>query len=227
MEKAGSTVTSYIYGPGGLPVEQIAGSTTTYLHHDQIGSTVLIDSAGATGTATTNTFDPYGNVVSTSGSLTTPLMFAGQYLNSESGLYYNRARYYQPSTGQFMSLDPAVGKTMSPYAYVLGNPLNGTDPSGLDRTINTVAGTPYNGPTTTCYQQGAAGAMPARPSAASHPRRRHHRRRDRRRLVPIRASRATAPPRRPPRTVPTPLSGSRNDPCSALSGCGVSCAAPS
>ena len=35
QEKAGSTKTSYIYGPGGLPVEQIVGSTTTYLHHDQ------------------------------------------------------------------------------------------------------------------------------------------------------------------------------------------------
>ena len=61
QQKAGSTVTSFLYGPGGLPFEQVSGSTTTYLHHDQIGSTRLItDSAGATGTATTIIYDPYG-----------------------------------------------------------------------------------------------------------------------------------------------------------------------
>jgi len=132
QQDAGGTITSFIYGPGGLPVEQIAGSTTTYLHHDQIGSTRLItDSAGATGTATTITYDPYGNPVSTSGSLTTPLMFSGQYVDSESGLYYLRARYYDPATAQFLTSDPDMGLTMSPYAYALGSPLNLADPSGL------------------------------------------------------------------------------------------------
>lgn len=53
-------------------------------------------------------------------------------LDSESGVYYLRARYYDPTTGQFMSVDPAVAKTRSPYAYVAGNPLNGGDPTGLD-----------------------------------------------------------------------------------------------
>src|SRR5947209_17608331 len=44
---------------------------------------------------------------------------------------YLRARYYDPSTGQFISRDPAVASTRQPYAYVGDNPLNGTDPSGL------------------------------------------------------------------------------------------------
>jgi RHS repeat-associated protein len=43
---------------------------------------------------------------------------------------YLRARYYDPSTAQFMSLDPMVDSTMSPYAYVSGDPLNTIDPSG-------------------------------------------------------------------------------------------------
>jgi RHS repeat-associated protein len=134
QEKAGSgTAVNYIYGPGGLPVEQIAGATTLFLHHDQLGSTRLVtDAAGATGTATTATYDPYGNVASTSGSLTTNLMFGGQYLDAESGLYYIRARYLDVSTGQWLTRDPAVGSTRSPYAYVAGNPLNTSDPSGLD-----------------------------------------------------------------------------------------------
>ncbi len=44
---------------------------------------------------------------------------------------YLRARYYDPSTAQFISRDPAVATTRQPYAYVNDNPLNGTDPSGL------------------------------------------------------------------------------------------------
>jgi RHS repeat-associated protein len=45
-------------------------------------------------------------------------------------LNYLRGRYYDPATAQFLSRDPAVSSTMSPYAYVAGNPLNVTDPSG-------------------------------------------------------------------------------------------------
>lgn len=132
QQNDGSTITSFLYGPGGLPIEQVANSTKTYLHHDQLGSTRLItDSAGNTGTATTITYDPYGNQAASSGALTTPLRFSGQYLDSESGLYQLRARYYDPTTSQFLTSDPAVSVTHSPYAYVSGNPLNGSDPSGL------------------------------------------------------------------------------------------------
>jgi hypothetical protein len=44
---------------------------------------------------------------------------------------YLRARYYDPSTGQFLSRDPAVATTRHPYTYVYDNPLNLTDPTGL------------------------------------------------------------------------------------------------
>jgi uncharacterized protein RhaS with RHS repeats len=43
-----------------------------------------------------------------------------------------RARYFDPNTGQFISRDPAVATTGSPYNYTGGNPLNSRDPSGLD-----------------------------------------------------------------------------------------------
>ncbi|WP_421735119.1 RHS repeat-associated core domain-containing protein [Cellulomonas sp.] len=42
-----------------------------------------------------------------------------------------RARYYDPSTAQFLTIDPLYARTLSRYGYVSGNPLNGTDPSGL------------------------------------------------------------------------------------------------
>jgi RHS repeat-associated protein len=131
QQNAGSTVTSFIYGPNG-PVEQTTGSTTTYLHHDQLGSIRLItDSAGSSSTATTMTYDPYGNVTSSSGSLTSPFGFAGQYTDSESGLLHMGARYYKPPTGQFLTVDPDVATTLSPYGYVADDPLNARDPLGL------------------------------------------------------------------------------------------------
>jgi RHS repeat-associated protein len=64
--------------------------------------------------------------------LTTNLKFCGQYLDSESGLYQLRARYYDPATAQFLTRDPLVAKTRSPYQYAMGTPLNATDPTGLD-----------------------------------------------------------------------------------------------
>ncbi|TAN33698.1 hypothetical protein EPN29_05335 [bacterium] len=122
--------TAYVYGPGGLPLEQISGSATYYLHHDQLGSTRLVTDSSGTGQAT-YTFDPYGNLVASTGALTNPFRFAGQYLDPESDLYYLRARYYDPGTGQFMSRDPMVRITRQAYTYAGDTPLNGTDPAGL------------------------------------------------------------------------------------------------
>ncbi len=52
-------------------------------------------------------------------------------LSAESGLYFLRARYYDSSTGQFISRDPLTATTRAPYSYTGDNPLNATDPSGL------------------------------------------------------------------------------------------------
>jgi RHS repeat-associated protein len=124
-------VVAYVYGPGGLPLEQINGAVTYYFHHDQLGSTRLItDAAGAA--ESTYTFDPYGSLAGSTGTIANPFLFAGQYQDVESGLYYLRARYYDPSTGQFTSFDPLTSTTRQPYSYVLGSPLNGSDPAGLD-----------------------------------------------------------------------------------------------
>jgi RHS repeat-associated protein len=121
---------SYIYGPNGLPIEQISEEEPTYYHHDQLGSTrALTDSSGEV--AGTFSYGAYGEPIGSTGTQTTPLGYAGQYTNAESGLQYLRARVYDPATGQFLTGDPLTPMTRLPYGYANNNPLNGIDPSGL------------------------------------------------------------------------------------------------
>jgi RHS repeat-associated protein len=92
-----------------------------FYHQDQIGSTrALTDSTGAV--VQRYQYDSYDNLAQSSGSATNPFQFAGQYLDSESGLYCMRARYYEPSTGQFISRDPIVSQTRQPYSYAADSP---------------------------------------------------------------------------------------------------------
>ena len=130
QETTGSSTTNYVYGPTGLPLEEVLPSGTTYYYaSDSLGSTrALTDASGAV--ANTDTYDPYGNITASTGSTANPLLYAGQYLDSESGLYYMRARYYDPTTAQFLTVDPMVESTQSPYAYTAGDPINTSDHSG-------------------------------------------------------------------------------------------------
>ncbi|MCY1230725.1 RHS repeat-associated core domain protein [compost metagenome] len=63
--------------------------------------------------------------------LKNPIRFQGQYLDDETGLHYNRHRYYDPVTGRFVSKDPiglAGGLNLAQYA---SNPVGWIDPFGL------------------------------------------------------------------------------------------------
>ncbi len=122
---------SYIYGPNGIPIEQInSEGKALFLHHDQQGSTRLL--TGSTGIVEGEmTYDPYGNQIASSGTKTTPLGYDGQYTNSDTGLIYLRAREYDPATDQFMSVDPLLAFTGAPYTYATDNPGNVLDPTGL------------------------------------------------------------------------------------------------
>jgi RHS repeat-associated protein len=127
--------TIFIYGPSDLPVEQINNSTGTvsYLHHDQAGSTRLI--TGSTGTVTGKcTYSAYGTPTC-EGTTTTPLGYDGEYTSTDTGLVYMRARSYDPSTAQFLSVDPLAKLTRAPYNFAEDNPLNESDPTGLSWQI--------------------------------------------------------------------------------------------
>lgn len=143
-ETTSGNVTRYVYGPDGLPIEDVQPSgAARYYHQDQIGSTRLLTDQIGTVIGTTN-FNAYGKPTTSTGTATTPLGYAGQYTDTETGLQYLRARYYDTSSGQFLTRDPLVASTRSAYGYTAGNPLNLSDPSGLfwgEGTLSDIADT--------------------------------------------------------------------------------------
>lgn len=114
---------SYIYGPDGLPIEQISSNETpSYFLHDAIGSTrALLGSAG-TVVATYN-YTPYGAPAKSKASVQTPLLYAGGYTDQTTGLVYLIHRYYDPTTGQFLTIDPYLAATEAPYSYASDDPV--------------------------------------------------------------------------------------------------------
>jgi uncharacterized protein RhaS with RHS repeats len=100
---------NYVYDQPEMIVEQINNTPEKgqHLHHDQAGSTQLI--TGSTGTVEGSyTYDAYGNKTGSPGTATTPLGYDGQYTSSDTGLIYMRARTYDPTTAQFLSVDPPL-----------------------------------------------------------------------------------------------------------------------
>ncbi|MBW7989771.1 MAG: hypothetical protein FVQ84_07125 [Planctomycetes bacterium] len=103
-----------------------------YYHYDALGNVVaLSDSAGDT--VQKYEYSVYGQVaVSDPNFITNPYMFTGRRFDYETGLYYYRARYYNPYIGRFLQTDPiGYGDGINWYAYCGNNPIGRADPSGL------------------------------------------------------------------------------------------------
>ncbi len=135
IEYDGSNVLQarYTHGPGiDEPIAVTKGGSTFFYHQDGLGSvTDLTDSAGAT--AKSYSYDAYGNILESPGTVDQPYTYTGREFDSESGLSYYRARYYDPSTGRFLQKDPIGfnGGDFTLYAYARGNATNRSDPFGL------------------------------------------------------------------------------------------------
>jgi RHS repeat-associated protein len=122
---------AYIYTTGMAPAEQVnlSTGTVTYLVTDHIGSVRGTVNASGALTGTTS-YDAWGNPETTGGlTASTPFGFAGAYTMG-TGLLYLINRYYDPSTGQFLSVDPDLAQTQEPYQYAADDPVSNTDPTG-------------------------------------------------------------------------------------------------
>ena len=141
----GSTTTSklrFSYDANGKVVAvNYNGNYYYYLRNAQSDIVKLIDKTGAT--VVEYTYDSWGKLLSTSGSLAStlgknnPFRYRGYVYDEETGFYYLQSRYYNPEVGRFISADVLLSTGQgvlghNAYAYCLNNPVNGIDPDGYE-----------------------------------------------------------------------------------------------
>ena len=139
-----SLIGSYNYGLSLFSQKVPTAGTKNYYIADGRGSTrMLIGTGGLTNDLFT--YDAYGNLIASNGPSDTAYLYCGQQMDTNIGLYLNRARYLNPNTGRFWTMDTYEGDQESPlslhkYLYVGDNPVNCSDPSGMLVAITTTIG---------------------------------------------------------------------------------------
>lgn len=132
----GAVRRSYAYGLQRISQERVVSGpiVPSFYSYDGHGDVRLL--TDPTGTVTdTYEYDSYGNAVGSTGSTPNVYQYQGEQLDSETGFYYLRARYYNAGTGRFLSVDPAMGAddnpgSAHPYLYAGADPVDGDDPTG-------------------------------------------------------------------------------------------------
>ena len=134
----GNITNEYVFFAGRRIAQRTSGGSVYFYYADTLGTVHTI--TDATGHACYDaSFTPYGQEVPNPNipqTCTSNYKFTGYEYDSETGLYYAKARYYNPRLGRFMSPDPLAGSLPNPqtwnrYAYVMNNAENLTDPLGL------------------------------------------------------------------------------------------------
>lgn len=139
VDASGRTLASFVHGPGvDQPLAMEKGGQWYYFLADLGGSIVAIADARGRVVSTFD-YDAFGVTRAKNETVSSPFGFSGRELDAATGLYYFRARYYDPTLGRFLSTDPLAPVadeplSFNPYIYVLNNPGRFSDPTGLAPT---------------------------------------------------------------------------------------------
>ena len=142
----GRLIRDYIRVNGIARVQIDAGERLSYLHSDHLATPRLAtDNSGRIVWRWEG--EAFGGAAVTAGvEVEINLRFPGQYFDQETGWFYNWNRYYDPSTGRYITSDPiGLAGGLNTYAYVGANPLLYTDPLGLAYSPQGEHGIPRNG----------------------------------------------------------------------------------
>ena len=148
-DKDGRETAYYTRGEELLSVER-GGAVWYYLYDGHGSARTLTNEAGRI--TDRYSYDAYGNLLEKEGDTENDFLYTGEQYNANTGLYYLRARYMNPSTGTFISMDTYEGSIYDPdtlhkYLYANRNPVTYSDLSGnfasavgglVATTINTV-----------------------------------------------------------------------------------------
>ena len=127
---------AYLHGPGiDQPLLMLRDGRPHYLHARLLGTVAAVSDADGN---QKNRFDidGFGRVTGSGGDPTVPYLFTGRVYDHDLGIYYYRARYYDPNSGRFLSEDPNWGELddtvqHNRYLYARNAPTRYRDPMGL------------------------------------------------------------------------------------------------
>ena len=130
LQVAGEVIT-WLFAPGSYaPMARLTAAGGHAIVTDQVGAPLLVADAAGDVKAQFVT-DSRGRARVVGDATLCPWRFAGQYRDEETGLHYNRMRYYDPDAGQYISRDPlGLRAGLRVYGYV-GDPGIASDPLGL------------------------------------------------------------------------------------------------
>jgi RHS repeat-associated protein len=136
-EQTAAGVPNVVYLYGTRIISHRQGGVTYYYAHDVQGSTRAVYPASGT-RAGAYSYDAFGNLMDSDNmggaSLAIRHLYNGEEWDADLGMYYLRARYYNPVTGRFLTMDTHPGSPDDPlslhkYLYTANDPVNKVDPS--------------------------------------------------------------------------------------------------
>ncbi len=159
VDSSGNVLARYTHEPRwDGPLSMLRGGVTSYYHQDGLNSVEsLSNSAGAL--AQSYTYDSYGKITASTGTLTNPFQYTAREFDPETGIFEYRARYYDQTIGRFLSEDPKqfAGAGVNFYDYVRNNPANFRDPAGQIPVWGWWCGPNWTGGTFAPYDPSRAG----------------------------------------------------------------------